>query len=98
MVSMRKMMLGAALVAGALGLGANKAQAAEFEVHMRGPAVVVPPCPGDGYAWVNGYWEGRRWFPGRWNFVGRRAPVMGYGYHRGFGNREFAPRYERFRR
>ncbi|MGB6192535.1 MAG: hypothetical protein WBF42_08715 [Terracidiphilus sp.] len=96
MVSMKKWVLGAAVLAGALSLGANKAQAAEFGVYVGGPVAVVPPCPGDGYAWVNGYWAGRRWFPGRWNFVGvrRSAPVMGYrNYHRGF-----VPRYAPYRR
>lgn len=91
MVSMKKLMLGAALVAGALGLGANKAQAAEVGIYVRGPVAYVPLCPGDGYAWANGYYAGRVWVPGRWNFVGihRPAPVIGYGYY----HRGFAPRY-----
>ncbi len=38
---------------------------------------VRPPMPGDGYAWVDGYWGtvGNRyeWVPGRWN----RPPYAG---------------------
>jgi hypothetical protein len=38
---------------------------------------VRPPMPGDGYAWVDGYWgvnEGRYvWIPGRWD----RPPYAG---------------------
>jgi hypothetical protein len=96
MVGMRKLMLGAALVAGALGLGANKAQAAEFGVYARGPVAYVPPCPGPGYVWANGYYARGYWVPGRWNFVGvrRAAPIGGYGYY----HRGFAPRYAPFRR
>lgn len=33
-------------------------------------AAVVPPCPGDGYAWTAGYYEGRAWVPGRWIYRG----------------------------
>ena len=56
------------------------------------PEYEVPPCPGDGYAWVDGYWNpmgGRYyWRPGYW-----RAPAYyGYGerrgYARGYGWRE----------
>jgi len=51
--------------------------------------VVVPPCPGEGYVWVDGFWNlwgGRyRWSPGYW-----RAPAYyGYrgGYYRGYDHR-----------
>ena len=49
------------------------------------PAYEVPPCPGEGYVWVDGYWNpmGGRfyWRPGYW-----RAPAyFGYrGYERGY--------------
>jgi hypothetical protein len=33
-------------------------------------AAVVPPCPGDGYAWTAGYYEGGVWVPGRWIYRG----------------------------
>ena len=70
MTSMKNWMLGAALVAGGLGLGATSARAAEFGVAIRGPVAYVPPCPGPGYAWVAGYYNGGYWVPGYWNFVG----------------------------
>jgi hypothetical protein len=72
MSSMRNWMLGAAVVAGGLAAGAAPAQAAEFGVHMRGPAAYVPPCPGPGFAWVDGYQAHGYWVPGRWNFIGAR--------------------------
>jgi hypothetical protein len=74
MGSMRNWMLGAAVVAGALGLGATTAQAAEFGVYVRGPVAYVPPCPGPGYVWITGYMTDGYWVPGRWNFVGVHGP------------------------
>jgi hypothetical protein len=70
MTTMRNWMLGAAVVAGGLGMGAATAQAAEFGVVVRGPVAYIPPCPGPGYAWVAGYQANGYWIPGRWNFVG----------------------------
>ena len=83
MGSMRNWMLGAAMVAGAAGLGAT-AQAAEFGFHMRGPVAYVPPCPGAGYVWVAGYMANGYWVSGYWN-----RPVVRFGgpvvrYDRGF--------------
>jgi len=69
MKSMAKWMLGAAVVAGGLGLAATPAKAAEFGVYIGGPAAYVPPCPGPGYEWTAGYYSGGYWVPGRWNFV-----------------------------
>ncbi len=69
MKNMVKLVLGAAVVAGGLGLGAATAQAAEFGVYVSGPGY-VPPCPGPGYEWTAGYYNGGYWMPGRWNFVG----------------------------
>lgn len=97
MGSIRNWMLGAAVVAGGVGLSAPTAQAAEFGVYVRGPVAYVPPCPGAGYVWVAGYYANGYWMPGRWNYVGVRAvgPVVRFGvgprvvYGRGF---------ERFRR
>jgi len=79
MVSMRTWMLGAAVVAGTLGLAAVPAQAAEFGVYVRGPVAYVPPCPGAGYVWVAGYNANGYWVPGRWNFGGVRGPVRWNG-------------------
>jgi len=72
MSSMRNWMLGAAVVAGGLGLGATTANAAEFGIYARGAAAYVPPCPGPGYVWVNGYMANGYWIAGRWNFEGDR--------------------------
>ena len=70
MKSMAKWMLGAAVIAGGLGLGTTAAQAAEWRVVVGAPEAYVPPCPGPGYAWAAGYYDGGYWVPGRWNFVG----------------------------
>ena len=80
-------MLGAAVVAGGLGLGATTAQAAEFGIYARGPVAYVPPCPGPGYVWIAGFMANGYWIPGRWNFSGARVGgpfVRGYaGWGRG---------------
>jgi hypothetical protein len=70
MGSMKNWMLGAAMVAGGLGLGATTAQAAKFGIYARGPVAYVPPCPGPGYFWVAGYYANGYWMPGRWEFRG----------------------------
>jgi hypothetical protein len=82
MKNLGKWMLGAAIVAGGLGLGANTAQAAEFRVVIGGPRAYIPPCPGPGYVWVNGYYDGGYWVPGRWNYaaVGFRGDRAYYGH------------------
>jgi len=72
MNNMKGWMLGAAVVAGAVGLGSAPAQAAEFGIYARGPVAYVPPCPGPGYVWVAGYMADGYWIPGRWNFAGDR--------------------------
>jgi hypothetical protein len=77
MKSIKNWMLGAAVVAGALGLGATTAQAAQIGIYARGPVAYVPPSPGPGYVWAAGYMDDGYWIPGRWNFVGYRG---GYGY------------------
>lgn len=71
MSSMKSWMMGAAILAGGLALGANPAQAAEFGIVVRGPVAYVPPCPGPGYVWVAGYQSHGFWVPGRWNYAGR---------------------------
>jgi hypothetical protein len=70
MKQLGKWILGAAVVAAGLGLGATTAQAAEFGVYVRGPVAYVPPCPGAGYVWVGGYYDGGYWVPGYWNYAG----------------------------
>ena len=90
MGSIKNWMLGAAIVAGAAGLGATTAQAAEFGFHVRGPVAYVPPCPGPGYVWTAGYMANGYWVPGYWNFaggvgVGVRFGGPAYHYDRGYG-------------
>lgn len=87
MKSMAKWMLGAAVAAGALGLGATTAKAAEWGVYVGGPAAYVPPCPGPGYEWTAGYYTNGYWVPGRWAFVGVRDRDD-YRYVRYYGDRD----------
>jgi hypothetical protein len=101
MGSIRKLMLGAAMVAATLGVGATQAKAAEFGFHVRGGVAYVPPCPGPGYVWVNGYYANGYWVPGYWNYPGPRVGVgvvvggWGRGYHHG---PVYARHFDRFRR
>ena len=81
MKNLGKWMLGAAIVAGGLGLGTAKAQAAEFRVVIGGPRAYIPPCPGPGYVWVNGYYDGGYWVPGRWNYPAVVHYDRGYYAH-----------------
>lgn len=80
MKSIRKMMLGAAMVVGAMGLAAVPANAAHIRVGIAvgGPVAYVPPCPGPGYVWVNGYWADGAWAPGYWNYA-PVAPAVSFG-------------------
>ena len=94
MGSIRNWMFGAAVLAGAVGLGAAPAQAAEFGIYARGPVAYVPPCPGPGYSWVAGYWAGGYWVPGRWDFVGVRRPEFVGRFDR---DRYFDRRFDRDR-
>ena len=103
MTSMKNWMLGAALVAGGMGLGANSAQAAQIRVAIGAPVAYAPPCPGPGYAWVAGYYNGGYWVPGYWNFVGvARGPVVRFGVGHlvvgGHFGRGWDRGYARFRR
>jgi hypothetical protein len=103
MGGMRNLMLGATILAGTMGIGAAKAQAAEFGVYARGPVAYVPPCPGAGYVWAAGYRANGYWIPGRWNYVGVRVggPVVRFGYGRGpgfYGHYDHYRGYEHFRR
>jgi len=84
MKNLAKWMLGAAVLAGGLGLGATSAQAAPVRVILGGgPMAYVPPCPGPGYVWVAGYYNDGYWVPGYCNYegVGSRVVVGGsFGY------------------
>ncbi|HTM16557.1 MAG TPA: hypothetical protein VL135_06625 [Terracidiphilus sp.] len=71
MKNIGKWVLGAAVLAGGLTLGTTKADAAQWRVTVGvGNPAYIPPCPGPGYAWVNGYYDGGYWVPGYWNYVG----------------------------
>jgi hypothetical protein len=86
---LKKVVLGAALVAGTLGLGATQAQAAGVRIVVGGPVAYVPRCPGAGYAWVAGYYNGGVWVPGFWRFGG---PGVGFVARRDFrGPYDFHP-------
>jgi hypothetical protein len=99
MTFVKKFMLGAAMLAGTLGLSAAPAQAARIGVFVGAPVAYVPPCPGAGYAWVAGYWNGGVWVPGYWNYVGvrvgvpvfRGGVVFGHGpvFYRHYGSYRF---------
>ena len=105
MVSLKNLMVGAALVAGGLGLGAAPAQAARIGVYVRGPVAYVPPCPGPGYIWVDGYYANGYWVPGFWQApaggfgVRIGGPVVGFGRGPVFHDRFIPERgYDHFRR
>jgi hypothetical protein len=71
MKNLGKWLLGAAVMAGAMGLGTTTAHAARIAVYVHGgPVAYVPPSPGPGYVWAAGYYDGGYWVPGRWNFAG----------------------------
>jgi hypothetical protein len=71
MFSLKTWMLTAAVLAGAAGLGATTAQAAQVRVYVGAvPAAYMPPCPGAGYFWVDGYYDRGYWVAGRWEFRG----------------------------
>jgi len=95
MGSMKKWILAAALAVAALGLSAAPAQAARIGIYVGAPAVAIPACPGPGYAWVAGYWNGGVWVPGYWSYVGgpviRGGVVFGRGpaFYRHFGPARF---------
>lgn len=89
---LKKVVLSAALIAGTLGLGATQAKAAGVRIVVGGPVAYVPPCPGAGYVWTAGYYNGGAWVPGFW-----RAPRVGVvvrpGFYRGrvfYGRRDRA--------
>jgi len=70
-----------------IGLGFGS-QGAEFYQAPPAYAANIPPCPGPGYTWVDGYWTndyGREvWVPGFWS-----APVFTYQSAPRFNNRFF---------
>jgi hypothetical protein len=68
-----KSILRALALTGIVGFGAATGAQAQARVYVGIGAPVVaaiPPCPGDGYVWTAGYYEGRAWVPGRWIYRG----------------------------
>jgi hypothetical protein len=82
MKSIGKWVLGAAVLAGGMVLGTSTADAAQWRVSVGvGQSAYIPPCPGPGYTWVNGYYDGGYWVPGSWNYVGGASyTYYGTGY------------------
>ena len=68
-------------IAVGVGIGVPVAPAPAYVAPA--PVYAVPPIPGPGYSWVNGYYyfSGgvRLWHPGFW-----RAPVVHEGFRGGF--------------
>lgn len=78
------------------GLLSGATMVAQAQTHIffgfgggRGPAVAVryyrPPCPGPGFVWIAGYYNGPYWVPGYWV---RRGDDDGYyagGYYGYYG-------------
>ena len=88
MASMKGLMLGAAILAGAAGLGATRANAAQFGIYVGTPSAYAAPYPGPGYAWIDGYYDGGYWIPGRWAYAGhydRHDYYRGRDWDRGRG-------------
>jgi hypothetical protein len=88
MKSFGKWMLAAAVVASGLGMGAAKANAAQIGIYVRAGRPAIPPSPGPGYVWVDGYYDVYGAFvPGYWNYAGvsTYAPAGGvyFGYRGG---------------
>ena len=69
MASMKSLMMGAAILAGAAGFGATSAKAAQFGVYVGTRPAYAAPYPGPGYTWVEGYYNGGYWIPGRWAYA-----------------------------
>ena len=59
----------------------------EVRPHFRAVNEYIPPCPGDGYFWTAGYYEGDVWIPGVWALRGgyARAFGPGFGFERSYG-------------
>jgi hypothetical protein len=99
MISIKKMVLGAAVAIGGLAAAATPANAAVrvFVGAPIAPVAYVPACPGPGYVWTAGYYAGGVWVPGFWRFGGVRGPVVVDRFHGPVYGRGFYG-HERFRR
>lgn len=90
MKSITKWMLAAALAVGGLGLAATPANAAQIGFYVGSGDGYIPPSPGPGYVWMNGYYANGYWVPGRWAWAG--------GYNGYYGNRFYGDRDDYYRR
>jgi len=80
--------IGTAMLAGALMLAPQAAQARVFvSVGFAPPAIPVyeqPLCPGDGYIWTPGYWaytdDGYEWVDGAWVLAPYTGALWTPGY------------------
>jgi hypothetical protein len=99
-----KSILRALALTGVLSLGAAGAQAqTRVFVGFRTPIVAaIPPCPGDGYIWTAGYYDGPVFVPGRWIYRGfdrdgfRARGDWDRGYYRAYDrDRDFHRNYDR---
>ena len=70
--------LAAVVLTGIFALGTVRANAQY--AYQGGPASYVPPPPGPGYAWVNGYMDNGYWVPGRWVWAGQGDDDDDNGY------------------
>lgn len=86
---------------GILGAAAAAAQAqVGIAVGVRTAPVVagvevgMPPCPGDGYVWQQGYYVGSMWYPGQWVYAGYGYAPRSYGGYRVYYRDDYR-RYDR---
>ena len=94
MKSVTKWMLAAALAIGGLGLTATPAKAAQIGFYIGSGDGYIPPSPGPGYVWINGYYDGGYWVPGYWSYAGGYNGYYGSGY---YGNRFYGDRDDYYR-
>jgi hypothetical protein len=90
MKNITKWMLAAALAIGGLGLTATPAKAAQIGFYVGSGDGYIPPSPGPGYVWINGYYANGYWVPGYWSFAG--------GYNGYYGNRFYRDHDDYYRR
>ena len=81
------------------GLLSGATMVAQAQTHIffgfgggRGPVVTAryyrPPCPGPGYIWVGGYYNGPYWVQGYWRRTGDDG-YYGRGYYGYYGRRYY---------
>jgi hypothetical protein len=81
MKNITKWMLAAALAVGGLGLTATPAKAAQIGFYIGSGPGYVPPAPGPGYTWIDGYYANGYWVPGYWAYAGGYNGYYGNGFY-----------------